>query len=106
MRTEARRRRAEVSGKPAGHVGERPDVADAAQLPHVVQVQQCRTEQEVGVEVVVADEAADKREPVRVQAARRSPSTASPGLQREPSTRSALATSPTIVPAKSSSSSR
>ena len=75
----------------------------APQLPDVVEVEPRRREQEVGVEVVVAEDAADEREPVRVQAARRQADDHVPGSQREPSTRSARRTSPTIVPAKSSS---
>ena len=52
----------------AGDVGERADVAPGAQPAHVLQVEARRRQQQVGVEVVVAEQAADEREAVRVQA--------------------------------------
>ena len=52
----------------AGHVRERLHVGPLAQRAHVVQVEPVRREQQVGVEVVLADERAHEREAVRVQA--------------------------------------
>src|SRR5262249_18170157 len=52
---------------PAGDVRERLDVRVRAQRPNVVDVETVGREQELGVEVVLADELADEGEAVRVQ---------------------------------------
>ena len=54
----------------AGDVRERLDVRLRAQRADVVEVEPVRREQQVGVEVVVADELAHEREAVRVEAGR------------------------------------
>ena len=51
----------------AGDVRERLHVGARAQRAHLVEVEPVRREQQVGVEVVLADERADEREAVRVQ---------------------------------------
>ena len=55
----------------AGDMCECLDVGTRAQLAHLVDVELVRREQEVGVEVAVAEERPHEREPVRVQAERR-----------------------------------
>ena len=54
----------------AGDVGERADVGARPERTNVVQVAPGRREQEVGVERAVAHDAADEREPVRVDSRR------------------------------------
>src|SRR5439155_21324938 len=51
----------------AGDVGERLHVCLLSERPHLVQVEPVRSEQEVGVEIAVADELPHELEPVRVQ---------------------------------------
>src|SRR5439155_25097375 len=55
----------------AGDVRERADVGARPQLPQLVQVEAMRREQEIRVEVAVADELPDEREAVRVESRRR-----------------------------------
>src|SRR6266496_473121 len=52
----------------AGHVGERLHVCTLAQRSDLVDVEAVRRKQEIGVEVIVAEELANQREPVRVDA--------------------------------------
>ena len=77
------------------------------QRAHVVQVEPVRREQQVGVEGLVAEQAADEREAVRVQARGGQPEH-DVAAARSATRRSAplARTSPTHVPAKSSSPSR
>src|SRR6266540_2959267 len=54
----------------AGHVRERSHVCAGAELTDLVDVEPVWREEQVGIEVTVADERPDEREAVRVQAAR------------------------------------
>ena len=59
----------EIAGDPpAGDVRERADVGPRPERAHVVEVATRRREQQVGIELVVPDDAADEREAVRVDA--------------------------------------
>ena len=54
----------------AGHVRKCPHVCSSAQPADLVDVQLVRSQQEIGIEIAVADQRTHKREPVRVDPAR------------------------------------
>ena len=89
----------------AGDVCERLDVGVCAKRAHVVEVEAVWREQQVGVEVVVANERAHEREAVRVQAARGEADDDVTGLAARAVDQVVAVDEPTQVPAKSSSSS-
>ena len=80
--------------------------ARRTQPPDVVQVAARRGEQVVAVVVLVLEDAADEREPVRMHTRGGQADDDVSGPTREPSTSPSRSTIPTHVPAKSSSSSR